>query len=91
MTPTVVVLSDGRANVTLEGEGSRPIAKAQSLWWAQQCRAQALHAIWLDTSARPDPQGQDIARAMGANYVPLPLANSQRMASTVKTLQERQA
>ena len=91
MTPTVVVLSDGRANVTLEGEGSRPVAKAQSLWWAKQCRAQALHAIWLDTSARPDPQGQDIARAMGANYVPLPLANSQRMASTVKTLQERQA
>ena len=90
MTPTVVVLSDGRANVTLEGQGSRPIAKAQSLWWAKQCRAKALHAIWLDTSARPDPQGLDIARAMGANYVPLPLANSQRMASTVKTLQERQ-
>jgi magnesium chelatase subunit D len=91
MTPTVVVLSDGRANVTLDGVGSRPIAKAQSLSWAQQCKASALQSIWLDTSARPDPQGQDIARAMGANYVPLPLANSQRMASTVKTLQEIQA
>ena len=91
MTPTLVMLSDGRANVTLQGEGSRPIAKAQSLSWAQQWRASFINAIWLDTSARPDPQGQDIAQAMGANYVPLPLAGSQRMASTVKAIQDLQS
>jgi magnesium chelatase subunit D len=91
MTPTLVMLSDGRANVTLQGEGSRPIAKAQCLSWAQQWRASFINAIWLDTSARPDPQGQDIAQAMGAHYVPLPLAGSQRMASTVQAIQELQS
>ena len=91
MTPTLVMLSDGRANVTLQGEGSRPIAKAQCLSWAQQWRASFINAIWLDTSARPDPQGQDIAQAMGANYVPLPLAGSQRMASTVQAIQDLQS
>ncbi len=87
MAPTLVILSDGRANVTLQGEGSRPIAKAHALTWAKQWRATQLPSIWLDTSARPDAQAQEVALAMGANYVPLPLANSQRMASAVQSLQ----
>ena len=90
MAPTLVVLSDGRANVTLQGEGSRPVAKAQALSWAKQWRATQLPCIWLDTSARPDLQAQEVALAMGANYVPLPLANSQRMASAVQTLHTTQ-
>ena len=87
MTPSVVMLSDGRANVTLQGEGSRAVAKAQALSWATQWRWSQLGGIWLDTSARPDPQAQEIALAMGAHYVPLPLANSQRMAGVVKDIQ----
>jgi len=90
MSPTLVILSDGRANVTLQGEGSRPVAKAQALSWAKQWRASHLPSIWLDTSARPDQQAQEVALAMGANYVPLPLANSQRMASAVQALQTTQ-
>lgn len=86
MSPTLVILSDGRANVTLQGEGSRPIAKSQALSFANQWRETQLPSIWLDTSARPDLQAQEVAQAMGANYVPLPLANSQRMASAVKDL-----
>ena len=81
------MLSDGRANVTLQGEGSRAVAKAQALSWATQWRWSQLGGIWLDTSARPDPQAQEIALAMGAHYVPLPLANSQRMAGVVKDIQ----
>lgn len=87
MTPTLVILSDGRANVTLQGEGSRSTAKAQALICASQWRASQLKGIWLDTSARPDPQAQEIALAMGANYVPLPLASSQRMANAVQSIQ----
>jgi len=90
MTPTLVVLSDGRANVTLEGEGSRAVAKSQALTWAKQWRALQLQSIWLDTSARADPQAREIALAMGAHYVPLPHANSQRMAQTVQMIKETQ-
>ena len=88
MSPTLVILSDGRANVTLEGEGSRPIAKTQALSWAKQWRATQLQCIWLDTSARPDQQAQEVSSAMGANYVPLPLANSQRMAQAVNNIKD---
>ena len=87
MTPTVVMLSDGRANVTLQGEGSRATAKAQALNWASLWRACQLRGIWLDTSARPEPQAQELALAMGASYVPLPLANSQKMANAVQKIQ----
>jgi magnesium chelatase subunit D len=88
MTPTLVMLSDGRANVTLEGEGSRPLAKAQALSWARQWKSQRLQSIWLDTSARTDPQAKEIALAMDAHYVPLPHANSQRMANAVQLLKD---
>ncbi len=87
MSPTLVILSDGRANVTLQGEGSRPIAKAQALTWAKQWRATHLKGIWLDTSARPEPNAQEIAMAMGAHYVPLPHANGQKMAKAIENIQ----
>jgi len=90
MSPTLVVLSDGRANVTLQGEGSRALAKAQSLSWAEQCKVALINTIWLDTSARADPLGQEIALAMGATYVPLPFATGERMASTVQRVKELQ-
>jgi magnesium chelatase subunit D len=90
MSPTLVILSDGRANVTLQGEGSRPIAKAQAVSWAKQWRATHIKGIWLDTSARPEANAQEIAMAMGADYVPLPLANGQKMAKAIENIQSLQ-
>jgi magnesium chelatase subunit D len=90
MMPTLVILSDGRANITLQGEGSRPTAKMQALNWARQWNALKIQSIWLDTSARADQQAQEIAFAMGAKYVPLPHANSQHMAKTVQRLKDVQ-
>jgi magnesium chelatase subunit D len=84
MTPSLIVLSDGRANVTLEGEGSRAVAKSQALKLAEQWRATQIQSVWLDTSPRSDPQAQEVAQVMGAKYIPLPLANSQNMANAVK-------
>lgn len=89
MSPTLVILSDGRANVTLQGEGSRPIAKAQALSWANVWRAAHIKGIWLDTSVRPEPNAQEIANAMGAKYVPLPMADGTRMAKTIEHLQSQ--
>ncbi len=88
MMPTLVILSDGRANITLQGEGSRATAKSQALEWAKQWRTLKIQSIWLDTSARADQQAQEIAIAMDAKYVPLPHANSQRMAKTVQSLKD---
>ena len=84
VTPSLVMLCDGRANVSLQGGGGRSQALQESLSLAQAWRAQGLQSIWIDTSARPEPQAEQIALAMGARYVPLPQANSQRMAQVVQ-------
>jgi magnesium chelatase subunit D len=84
VSPSLVMLCDGRANVSLEGIGGRAQALQESLSWANAWRAQGLPSIWIDTSARPEPQAAQIALAMGSRYVPLPQASSQRMAQVVQ-------
>jgi len=86
-TPSLVMLSDGRPNVTLQGQGGRAQALEDALTLARAWRSHHLSAIWLDTSARPEPQAQQLALAMGARYVPLPMANSNRMAQAVQAVQ----
>jgi magnesium chelatase subunit D len=83
VTPSLVMLCDGRANVSLQGSGGRSQALQESLSLAQAWRSYGLQSIWIDTSTRPEPQAEQIALAMGAHYVPLPQANSQRMAQVV--------
>ena len=83
VTPSLVMLCDGRANVSLQGSGGRAQAFQESLSLAQAWRSYSLQSIWIDTSARPEPQAEQLAHAMGARYVPLPQANSQRMAQVV--------
>jgi magnesium chelatase subunit D len=86
-SPSLVMLSDGRPNVTLQGQGGRAQALEDALTLARQWRGHGLPAIWLDTSTRPDPQAQQLAQEMGARYVPLPLANGIRMAQAVQAVQ----
>jgi magnesium chelatase subunit D len=90
-SPSLVMLSDGRPNVTLQGQGGRAQALEDALTLARLWRAHGLPAIWLDTSARPEPQAQQLAQEMGARYVPLPLANGNRMAQAVQAVQSGQA
>ena len=90
-SPSLVMLSDGRPNVTLQGQGGRAQALEDALTLARVWHGHQLPAIWLDTSARPEPQAQQLAQAMGAHYVPLPLANSKRMAQAVQAVQSGNA
>ena len=86
-SPSLVMLSDGRPNVGLQGQGGRTQALEDALTLARRWRSHALPAIWLDTSARPDAQAQQLAIEMGARYVPLPLANGSRMAQAIQQVQ----
>jgi magnesium chelatase subunit D len=86
VTPVLVMLSDGRANVDLQGMGGREAAQRDARALAQawaQCR---LTALWLDTSMQPDPLAQQWARLMAAQYLPMPHAQSERMANAMRHL-----
>ena len=91
VTPILVVLSDGRANVTLQGLGGRVQAQADALLWVQQWRQTGHRSLWIDTSIQPDPQVQNLADAMGASYMPMPQVQAQRMANAMDNLRKQSA
>ena len=86
VTPILVVLSDGRANVTLQGLGGRAQAQADAQLWAQQWQLSGHRALWIDTSMQPDAQAQQLAAALGAGYLPMPHVQAQRMAQSMERL-----
>ena len=90
VTPILVVLSDGRANVTLQGLGGRAQAQSDAQSWGHQWRASGHRALWIDTSMQPDVQAQQLASTMGASYLPMPQVQSQRMASAIERVRSPQ-
>ena len=71
-TPTVIVLTDGRANIARDGGQGRPKAEEDAISAARQLRAAGIAAVLVDTSPRPGISGETFAREMGARYLPLP-------------------
>jgi magnesium chelatase subunit D len=82
-TPTLVLLTDGRANVARDGTGGRERAHGDALLVARQLRLLGLSALFIDTSPRPNPQARELSNAMAARYLTLPFAGSQALASVV--------
>ncbi len=83
MTPLVVMLTDGRANVARSGEGGRQQAQLDALAAARLLRAAALQVLLVDTSPRPEPAAAALALAMGARYLALPQADAAGLARAV--------
>jgi magnesium chelatase subunit D len=88
-TPLVVVLTDGRANVARSGQGGRAQAQADALAASRRLRLLGVQVLLVDTSVRAEPAALALAVAMGARYLPLPLADAQSMARAVVSYQKR--
>ncbi len=82
-TPLVILLTDGRANISLAGAPGRPQAEADALAAAGPLRAAGIAALVVDTAPRPVPFAKTLATAMGARYLALPAANSERLSAAV--------
>ncbi|KQO56643.1 magnesium chelatase ATPase subunit D [Methylobacterium sp. Leaf87] len=83
-TPVVVVLTDGRANITRAGAAGRTQAGADALAAATALRADGVRTILIDTAARPQDTARRIAEAMGARYLPLPYADAGAMRAAIR-------
>lgn len=83
MTPTLALLTDGRANVALDGAPGRGAAERDALRLARLVRGAGLAALVLDVSMRPQPGLAELALQMGARYVPLPRAQAATLAGTL--------
>ncbi|MBS0529648.1 MAG: VWA domain-containing protein, partial [Proteobacteria bacterium] len=82
-TPTVILLTDGRANIARDGAQGRPRAEEDAMNAARQLRAAGITAVLVDTSPRPGPVGAQLASEMGARYLPLPHADASTLSKAI--------
>src|SRR5450631_438206 len=82
-TPTVILLTDGRANVARDGSQGRPRAEEDAMGAARQLRAAGVTTVLVDTSPRPGPLAESFAKEMGARYLPLPHADATTLSKAV--------
>jgi magnesium chelatase subunit D len=84
-TPLLVLLTDGRANVSRAGTGGRAVAEQEALFAARQLRMAALSALLVDTSPQAQPAAQRLAAEMHAAYLPLPYAGAAELSAAVRS------
>jgi magnesium chelatase subunit D len=87
-TPVVVLLTDGRGNIALNGQPGRVRAEEDALAMARQLRAAHVTCLLIDTSAQPAPAAQKLAQALAAHYRALPYAGAKVLQAAVHTLQQ---
>lgn len=85
LAPTLVVLTDGHANIARDGSSGRQKAEADALLAARQLRYAGLKALLIDTARRPQPLARSLAEAMQARYLPLPYADARALLGAVQS------
>lgn len=83
-TPIVIVLTDGTANVPLDGGTGRDRAQEEAVTAARGLRETGLAVLLIDTSPRPRAPAQQLAQNMGALYLPLPYADASAVSEAVR-------
>lgn len=83
MTTTIVLLTDGRANISLEGQADRAQAGEDAQKIARTISAAGVDALVIDTTIRPERSLKQLADTMHANYIALPRADAKRVSAAV--------
>jgi magnesium chelatase subunit D len=85
-TPTVVCLTDGRANVGRHGAKGREQALADALDSATALRIAGVRSMVIDTSPRPHTSAERLAEALQGVYLPLPHADAAKLSDAVQAV-----
>ncbi|MFL4472263.1 magnesium chelatase subunit D [Tateyamaria armeniaca] len=83
MTPTVILITDGRANIALDGSANRAQAGEDATRIAHALRASDISGLVIDMSNRPQPALAELSQTLAAPYVPLPRADAHRLTGAV--------
>ncbi|HJL34890.1 MAG TPA: VWA domain-containing protein, partial [Polyangiaceae bacterium LLY-WYZ-15_(1-7)] len=84
--PIVVVMTDGRANVTRDGRRDPAVATTDALESARGLQRAAVPTLFLDTAPRPRRRARELAEAMDARYLPLPYLDAAGISRHVQAL-----
>jgi magnesium chelatase subunit D len=82
-TPLLVLLTDGSANVSLDGAGGRERAFADALSTARAWAGLGARSLVIDTAPRAHDQARALAHAMAARYIALPDADAHALARSI--------
>ena len=85
-TPLLVLLTDGRGNIALDGSTNRAAATEDAMKAGRAIAAAGLAGMVIDISPRPRPEAAAIASAMRARYVPLPQASAATLSKVIGAL-----
>ncbi|MEM6888210.1 MAG: magnesium chelatase subunit D [Pseudomonadota bacterium] len=89
LTPTVVLLTDGRSNIALDGTANRAQAAADTGAMARALKADKTGALVIDMSARPQETLRALSVHLGAPYIALPRADAAKLAGAVNVALSR--
>ncbi|AWW75512.1 magnesium chelatase [Erythrobacter sp. KY5] len=84
-TPSLIVLTDGRANLDAKGQPGRTQAREDAEASAKSIAREGYDALVVDISARPGREGPELAAAMQARYLALPRADAKALHSAIST------
>ena len=87
----LVILTDGRANIAADGAPGRAQAKLDAEAAARAILARGIDALVVDISARPGPEGAELARALGGRFLALPRADARLLQQAINAAQPMQA
>ena len=85
LSPSIAVLTDGRANVPLPGKTGRAAANDDAQAMARHVRSLNIPSAMIDTSMRPHRDLRTLCGVMNAKYIPLPRADAKGLSQAIET------
>ena len=82
--PLLVLMTDARANIGLDGEHGAEVADAHALAVSADIAAAGFPVLSIDTARRPSRRAQALATALQARYLPLPFADAGNVSAAVR-------
>ena len=82
-SPISIILTDGKANINLEGEKGRIKALEDSSQVSKLFVSNKLKSVIIDTSQRISQTAKDLAKNLDGEYVLLPRANAQQLSNVI--------
>ena len=83
LTPTLVFLTDGRANIAKDGSPGRPKAIEDAQQSARAASYYSFKSLWIDTSPQARDEGRAMAALLGSMYLPLPNAGANEVSQAI--------
>ncbi len=85
LTPAFALLTDGRANVALDGSSGRDTARRDAERTAALLGGQARQGCVIDTAPRPGREAAALAGHLAVDCITLPRADAQRLSGAIDT------